>query len=85
MSAEADAYASYLLCLWLGNESGKPVWRSSLESTRNPERHNFHSLDELVNFLQRRFGDHQGSHEEGKGELPGSLHENGTGGASKGE
>ncbi len=59
-------YAAYLLCLWLGNENGKPVWRVSLESTRDPERRYFPSLHELIIFLQSRFEDPPGNHKDEK-------------------
>jgi hypothetical protein len=48
-------YASYLLCLWIGNEAGKPVWRASLESTRDTERYSFPSVEELLEFLKDQF------------------------------
>jgi hypothetical protein len=59
-------YASYLLCVWLGNEEGNPVWRASLESTRDPERRNFTNLGELIVYLQNRFGDPQDNHKDEK-------------------
>jgi hypothetical protein len=49
-------YASYLLRLRRSDWDGQPNWRASLESTRDGQRTDFGSVEELVAFLTGRFG-----------------------------
>ncbi len=46
-------YTSYLLRLWRVNNSGRPVWRASLENTRTGERHGFADPASLFAFLNQ--------------------------------
>jgi len=51
MGKERDDYASYLLRLRKSDQEGYPVWRASLESTRDGQRTDFGSVEELIAFL----------------------------------
>jgi hypothetical protein len=56
MSRDRDGYASYLLRLRRSDQDGRPIWRASLESTRNGQRMDFDSVESLIAFLSARFG-----------------------------
>jgi hypothetical protein len=56
MDKEREDYVSYLLRLRLSDQDGQPTWRASLESTRDGQRTDFCSVEELVAFLTDRFG-----------------------------
>ena len=56
MAKERDDYASYLLRLRRSDQDGQPTWRASLESTRDGQRTDFRSVEELIAFLRDRFG-----------------------------
>ena len=56
MGKEREVYASYLLRLRRSDQDGQPTWRASLESTRDGQRTDFCSVEELVIFLRDRFG-----------------------------
>jgi hypothetical protein len=57
MSQEQADYLSYLLRLWLENDSEKPVWRASLENAETGEPKVFASLELLVEFLRQVTGE----------------------------
>ena len=56
MGKDRDNYASYLLRLRRSDQDGRPIWRASLESTRDGQRTNFDSVESLIAFLTDRFG-----------------------------
>lgn len=47
-------YLSYLVRLWQTGDSGRQIWRASLESPGSGERQGFASLKELFEFLERQ-------------------------------
>jgi hypothetical protein len=71
MSSEQVNYLSYLLRLRRSDREGRPVWRASLESTRDGQRLGFASVEGLVAFLIARFGATQPDSAETEGEEPG--------------
>ena len=56
VSEEKNDYAAYLLRLRRSDQAGQPIWRASLESTRNTRRLDFANLEALIAFLRDRFG-----------------------------
>ena len=56
MCGEPDNYASYLLRLRRSDRAGQPIWRASLESTRDGQRLEFGSVEALIAFLSARYG-----------------------------
>jgi hypothetical protein len=56
MSEEEPDYAAYLLRLRHSDQAGHPIWRASLESTRDARRFDFANLEMLIAFLRDRFG-----------------------------
>ena len=59
MCREPDNYVSYLLRLRRSDRDGQPIWRASLESTRDGQRLEFGSVEALIAFLSARFGSTQ--------------------------
>jgi hypothetical protein len=49
--AKQRRYLSYLLRLWQTSDSGRQVWRASLESPGTGERQGFAGLREMFDFL----------------------------------
>ena len=52
-----ENYHSYLLRVWLVKDSGKSVWRGSLENPFTGERKGFANLRELFIFLTTQIGE----------------------------
>jgi hypothetical protein len=55
VSEEESDYAAYLLRLHRSDQAGQPVWRASLESTRDARRFEFADLETLIAFLRVQF------------------------------
>ena len=53
---EREDYASYLLHLRRSERNGEPIWRASLENTRDGQRLEFDGVEALIAFLAARFG-----------------------------
>jgi hypothetical protein len=48
-------YSAYLLRIWQIKDSGKWVWRVSLEDSQTGERLGFPDINDLLAFLQEEF------------------------------
>ncbi len=56
MTAERPLYLAYMLRLWQVGGEVDLVWRASLQSAYNGERHVFADLDALFAFLEEKTG-----------------------------
>jgi hypothetical protein len=56
MGDTAEFYRSYLLRVWRAGSADAPIWRLLIEDVQTHERHGFSTPEQLVAFLQSRFG-----------------------------
>lgn len=73
-AASQHTYITYLLRLWRADET--EPWRASLNDPHSGDKHNFASLDQMIEFLRAQAGevhlshDGEGSSEPASGQTP---------------